>query len=78
MPEKTQIFTEESCLVSKRILFNLDLVGPYWGHVWAIFGPGFRYFKFFLTEMDQNDTKFHKYTLMITYWDHIGAMFWPN
>jgi len=30
-----QIFTEESCMPNKRILFKIELLKPYWGHVWA-------------------------------------------
>ena len=38
------IFTEESCMTNRRIPFNVKLLGPYMGHVWAITGPCFAYF----------------------------------
>ena len=38
MPEMAQIFTEESCMLNRRVFFNVQLLGPYWGHVWAILG----------------------------------------
>ena len=44
MPEMTQIFTEESAMPNRGILFNVQLLGPYWGHVWAILVPCFGYF----------------------------------
>ena len=39
MPEMAQIFTEKSCMPNRRILFNVQLLGQYWGHVWAIIRP---------------------------------------
>ena len=44
MPEIVQMFTEESCIPNRRIPFNVQLLGPYFGHVWAILGPCFGYF----------------------------------
>ena len=44
MPEMAQIFTEESCMPSRRLLINFQLSRPYWVHVWAILGSCFGYF----------------------------------
>ena len=44
MPEIVQMFTKESCIPNRRIPFNVQLLGPYFGHVWATLGPCFGYF----------------------------------
>ena len=44
MSEIAQIFTEESCTANREKLFSVELLEPYWGHVWAILGPCLGYF----------------------------------
>ena len=44
MHEMARIFTGESRVPIKKILFNGKLLGPYNGHVLAILGPYFGYF----------------------------------
>ena len=44
MPETTKIFTKESCMPNRIILFNVLWLGPYLGHVWAILGLCLGYF----------------------------------
>ena len=44
MPEMDNIFTGESCKPNRRKPFNVGLLEPYKGHVWAILGPCFDYF----------------------------------
>ena len=41
MPVMAHIFSEESCMPKRRILFNFELLRPYNGHVRAILGPCF-------------------------------------
>ena len=33
MPEMAQNFSEESCMLNRKILVNVVLLGPYYGHV---------------------------------------------
>ena len=38
MSKIAQIFTEESCMAYIWILVTVELLCPFWGHVWAILG----------------------------------------
>ena len=38
MPEMAKNFTEESCIAYRGRFFNVELLWPYWGHVWEILG----------------------------------------
>ena len=53
MPEMAQIFTEETCMPNRRIRFNVDLLGPYWSNVLAIFWLFLPYLCFQMPEMAQ-------------------------
>ena len=92
MSKMVQIFTEESCMSYRWILFNFEIIGPYWGHVsailgpcFAILGPCFGYFCNIFTSRCLKWLKFllkshacqiAEYSLMFNYLDHIGTMFW--
>ena len=86
MPEMAQIFTEESCMPSRRLLINFQLSRPYWVHVWAILGSCFGYFynifasrclKLFKFSLKNHACYIEEYSLMFNFWDHIWAMFGP-
>ena len=86
MPEIAQIFTEESCMPSRRLLINFQLSRPYWVHVWAILGSCFGYFynifasrclKLFKFSLKNHACYIEEYSLMFNFWDHILAMFGP-
>ena len=44
MSDIAQIFSEEVCIPNRKILFDVNFLGPYYGHVMAILGPCFGYF----------------------------------
>ena len=44
MHEMTKFFTDESCTPNRRIFSNVQLLGPYWGNVWAKLGLCFGQF----------------------------------
>ena len=44
MPQMAKIFSEKSCMANGGLLFNFELLGLYWCHVWAILGQCFGYF----------------------------------
>ena len=44
MPEMAKIFTEESCMANRGIIYKFELFGPYYGHVLALFEPCFVHF----------------------------------
>ena len=86
MPQMARIFTEESCMSNRRIPFNVQLLGPYLGHVWAILGPCFGYFyiifasiwlKWLEFSQKKSCMPIRKYSLMLTNLDHNGANFGP-
>ena len=81
-----QIFTEESCMTNRGKFFSVELLEPYWSHVWAILGPCFGYFynifacsylKWLKFSLKSHAHQIEDYTLISNYWDHIGAMFSP-
>ena len=39
MLELAQVFTKESLMPNRTILSNVGVLGPYWGHVFAILEP---------------------------------------
>ena len=78
-----QIFTEESCMAKGGVLLNVELLGPFWGHVWAISGC-FGYFynisaprcmKWLKFSLVSRASQIEEYHSMSDYWDHIRAMF---
>ena len=80
-----QIFSQELCRPNRRKLFNVQLFGPYWCHVWAILGPYLSYFYNFFAcrclrwlkfSLESLACQIEEYSSMYTYWDHIWAMFW--
>ena len=84
MSEMAKIFTGESCKPNRRIPLNVQLLRPYKGHILAILGPYFVYFKnisasrlqiwlkFSLeSHGSQTEDKFHSIS---NYWDHIRAI----
>ena len=84
MPEMAKIFTIQSCMPNRRILFKVQLLGPYWGHIWAILGPclGYLYkifacgcLKLFKCSLKSHAYQIEEYPLMFNYWDHIWGMF---
>ena len=83
LPETTQIFTEESCIPNRRTLFNVQLLRQYRGHISGhirtMFWLFLQYICLQMTEMAQNFTshacQIEECSLMLTYRDHIGAMF---
>ena len=86
MPEMAQIFTEESCMPSRRLLINFQLSRQYWVHVWAIWGSWFGYFynifasrflKLFKFSQKNHACYIEECSLMFNFWDHIWAMFGP-
>ena len=86
MPEMAKIFTEESCMPSRKLLINFQLSRPYWVHVWAILGSCFGYFynifasrclKLFKFSQKNHACYIEEYSLMFNFWDHIWAMFGP-
>ena len=86
MTEMAQNFTKETCMPNISILLNVDVFGPYWGHVPAKLGPCFGYFyniyaSRYMTmlkfSLESQACKIEEYSTMLTNWGHIGAMFWP-
>ena len=91
MREMAQIFSQELCRPNRRKLFNVQLFGPYWCHVWAILGPYLSYFinifacrclkwlKFSLKCHVYQIEEYFDVTLFGPYWSHLGnimALFW--
>ena len=77
-------FSQELYMPKQRTLLNVDIMGPYWGHVWAILGPCFGYFYNIFASRCMKRLKFsleshayqvEEYYLMSIYWDHIRTMF---
>ena len=86
MPEMAQIFTEASCMPTRRIPFNRKLFGPYKGHVQAILGPCFGYLYYIFASrclkwlkfpLKSHECQLEEYSSSSNYLDHIGALFGP-
>ena len=86
MPDMAQIFTEESWMSNRRILLNVQLLGPNWGNVLAIKGPCFGYFENIFASkcliwlkfsLKSHASQIEEYQSMSNYWDHIRAIFGP-
>ena len=85
MTEMAQIFTVASCMPNRRIIFNFELLGPYWGHVWAILGPCFGYFynsfafrclKWLKYSLKSHACQVEEYYSMLNYLDHNQDHVW--
>ena len=76
MPQIAQIFTGESGKPNRRKLFNVGLWGPSKGYFYNIFA--FRLLKWLKISLKRHAWHIEVYSLMLTYLDHIWAMFWPN
>ena len=86
MPVMAQIFNGESCKPKREIPINVKFLGPYQGHVWAIFGSCFGYFynifafkclKWLKFSLESHASQKEEYHSLSNYWDHIRAMFGP-
>ena len=55
-----QILTGESCMAYRGKPFNVELLGPYLGHVWVILGPCLVISTICLLLDDRNGSKFHQ------------------
>ena len=86
MTQMAQICTGESCKPNREIPINFKLLGPYKGHVWAIFGPCFGYFynifasrcpKWLKFLLERHICQIEEYHSMSNYLDHIRAMLGP-
>ena len=60
IPGMAQILTEESCMAYRGKPFNVELLGPYLGHVWVILGPCLVISTICLLLDDRNGSKFHQ------------------
>ena len=83
MTEMAQSFTKDTVMPSGRTLLNVDILGPYLGHVLAILVPCFdnfynivasRCWKWLKFSLEGHVSQIEEYHSMSNYWDHIRAM----